>query len=94
MSATESRGYDASSANVDMKLEIDIIPVSDVDRSKQFYERLGWRFDADEAPLEGLRIVQFTPPGSAASITFGKGLTSAAPGSAEGPRRLGHRGGP
>jgi catechol 2,3-dioxygenase-like lactoylglutathione lyase family enzyme len=78
-------GNDVSSdAQVDMKLEIDIIPVSDVDRSKQFYERLGWRFDADEAPLDGLRIVQFTPPGSAASITFGEGLTTAAPGSAEG----------
>ena len=46
---------------VDMKLEVDIIPVSDVDRSKQFYERLGWRLNADDAPLEGLRIVQFTP---------------------------------
>ena len=69
---------------VDMHLEIDIIPVSDVDRSKQFYQRLGWRLDADAAPLEGLRIVQFTPPGSAASITFGQGLTTAAPGSAEG----------
>ncbi len=66
------------------RLEIDIIPVSDVDRAKQFYERLGWRFDGDEAPLEGLRIVQFTPPGSDASITFGNGLTAAAPGSAEG----------
>lgn len=83
-SATESPGQNASSGKVDMKLEIDIIPVSDVDRSKQFYKRVGWRFDADEAPLEGLRIVQFTPPGSAASITFGEGLTTAAPGSAEG----------
>jgi catechol 2,3-dioxygenase-like lactoylglutathione lyase family enzyme len=69
---------------VDMHLEIMIIPVSDVDRSKQFYQRLGWRLDADDAPLPGLRIVQFTPPGSAASITFGLGLTAAAPGSAEG----------
>jgi len=69
---------------IDMKLEVDIIPVSDVDRSKQFYKRLGWRLDADDAPLEGLRIVQFTPPGSGCSVTFGKGLTSAAPGSAEG----------
>ena len=67
----------------DMHLEIDIIPVSDVDRSKDFYQHLGWRLDADDAPLEGLRIVQFTPPGSAASITFGQGLTTAAPGSAE-----------
>ena len=83
-SATESPGRNASTGKVDMKLEIDIIPVSDVDRAKQFYERAGWRFDGDEAPLDGLRIVQFTPPGSAASITFGKGLTTAQPGSAEG----------
>jgi catechol 2,3-dioxygenase-like lactoylglutathione lyase family enzyme len=69
---------------VDMHLEVDIIPVSDVDRAKQFYQRLGWRLDQDAAPLEGLRIVQFTPPGSAASVTFGTGLTTAAPGSAEG----------
>ena len=67
-----------------MKLEIDVIPVSDVDRAKGFYEQLGWRLDDDAAPLDGLRIVQFTPPGSAASITFGTGLTTAAPGSAEG----------
>jgi catechol 2,3-dioxygenase-like lactoylglutathione lyase family enzyme len=67
-----------------MKLEVDIIPVSDVERSKTFYEQLGWRFDDDVAPLDGLRIVQFTPPGSMASITFGQGLTSAAPGSATG----------
>jgi len=69
---------------VDMKLEVDVIPVSEVDRSKQFYERLGWRLDADDAPLEGLRIVQFTPPGSGCSVTFGDGITAAAPGSAEG----------
>jgi catechol 2,3-dioxygenase-like lactoylglutathione lyase family enzyme len=73
---------DARVGKVDMKLEIDVIPVSDVDRSKQFYERLGWRLDDDAAPLEGLRVVQFTPPGSGTSITFGKGLTAAAPGSA------------
>jgi predicted enzyme related to lactoylglutathione lyase len=65
-----------------MTLEIQILPVSDVDRAKKFYEQLGWRFDDDVAPLEGLRIVQFTPPGSGASITFGKGLTASAPGSA------------
>ena len=70
-------------SKIEMKLEVDIIPVSDVDRSKAFYGRLGWRLDADDAPLDGLRIVQFTPPGSAASITFGTGLTTAAPGSAE-----------
>jgi catechol 2,3-dioxygenase-like lactoylglutathione lyase family enzyme len=65
-----------------MKLENHVVPVSDVDRSKQFYERLGWRLDDDVAPLEGLRIVQFTPPASGTSVTFGKGLTAAAPGSA------------
>ena len=70
------------SATVNMNLEIDIIPVSDVDRSKEFYERLGWRLDDDVAPMDGLRIVQFTPPGSGASVTFGRGLTTAAPGSA------------
>jgi catechol 2,3-dioxygenase-like lactoylglutathione lyase family enzyme len=69
-------------APIDMNLENYVIPVSDVDRSKQFYERLGWRLDDDVAPLEGLRIVQFTPPGSGTSVTFGKGLTAAAPGSA------------
>jgi len=69
---------------VNMKLEIQIIPVSDVDRSKAFYERLDWRLDSDVAPFDGLRIVQFTPPGSPSSITFGTGLTAAAPGSAEG----------
>jgi catechol 2,3-dioxygenase-like lactoylglutathione lyase family enzyme len=68
----------------DMKLEIDVIPVADVDRAKEFYVRLGWRLDDDVAPMDGLRIVQFTPPGSATSITFGLGLTTAAPGAAEG----------
>jgi catechol 2,3-dioxygenase-like lactoylglutathione lyase family enzyme len=74
----------AAVGKVSMNLEVQIIPVSDVDRAKQFYQRLGWRFDDDVAPLDGLRIVQFTPPGSGASITFGTGLTTAAPGSAEG----------
>ena len=67
-----------------MNFEIQIIPVSDVDRAKAFYEQLGWRFDDDVAPFDGLRIVQFTPPGSGASITFGEGLTASAPGSAGG----------
>jgi len=67
----------------ELNLENVVIPVSDVDRAKQFYARLGWRFDEDVAPMDGLRIVQFTPPGSGCSITFGLGLTSAAPGSAE-----------
>jgi bleomycin resistance family protein len=69
---------------VDMHLEVDVIPVADVDRSKQFYGRLGWRLDEDVAPADGVRIVQFTPPGSGCSVTFGKGLTAAAPGSAAG----------
>src|SRR3954469_6619243 len=86
MSTTDVSGVtsDASVRGVSMTLEIDVIPVSDVDRSKGFYERLGWRLDDDAAPLDGLRIVQFTPPGSGTSITFGNGLTTAAPGSAEG----------
>ena len=86
MSATEIHGpgRDAAAGTADMRLEVQIIPVSDVDRAKQFYQRLGWRLDGDDAPLEGLRIVQFTPPGSGASVTFGTGLTAAAPGSAEG----------
>jgi len=79
--STTSR--DTSAGQVDFKLEVQIIPVSDVDRSKAFYERLGWRLDDDVAPMDGLRIVQFTPPGSGTSITFGHGLTTALPGSAE-----------
>jgi len=84
MSTTEAQVTtpDARVGKVDMKLEVHVIPVSDVDRSKQFYERLGWRLDDDAAPLDGLRIVQFTPPGSATSVDFGQGLTTAAPGSA------------
>ena len=86
MSATQVHSVtsETSVREVNMKLEVQIIPVSDVDRAKGFYERLGWRLDDDAAPLEGLRIVQFTPPGSGTSVTFGHGLTTAAPGSAEG----------
>ena len=86
MSATEvhSPSRDAATETVDMHFEVQIIPVSDIDRSKEFDQRLGWRLDADVAPLDGLRIVQFTPPGSAASVNFGQGITTAAPGSAEG----------
>jgi len=75
---------DATATKVAMNLEIDVLPVSDVERSKQFYQRLGWRFDDDVAPAKDVRIVQFTPPGSGCSITFGNGLTAAAPGSATG----------
>jgi len=69
---------------VDMKLEVVAIPVSDVDRSKSFYSKLGWRLDADFVVGDTFRGVQFTPPGSPASIHFGKGVTSAEPGSAQG----------
>src|SRR3954451_1973760 len=81
-SEAQTTSPDPTVGQVDMTLEIDVIPVSDVDRAKQFYERLGWRLDDDVSPIEGLRIVQFTPPGSGTSITFGNGLTTAAPGSA------------
>jgi catechol 2,3-dioxygenase-like lactoylglutathione lyase family enzyme len=85
MSTTDAQtaSPDPRLGKVKMQLEVHIIPVSDVDRSKQFYERLGWRLDDDVAPLEGLRIVQFTPPSSGTSVTFGEGLTAAAPGSAQ-----------
>ena len=73
-----------SGTRVEMKLEVHVVPVADIERSKQFYERLGWRFDADIAPASDLRIVQFTPLGSGCSVMFGKGITSASPGSAEG----------
>jgi catechol 2,3-dioxygenase-like lactoylglutathione lyase family enzyme len=68
----------------DMKLEVIVIPVSDVDRAKQFYGGLGWRLDADFASGDDWRAVQVTPPGSGASIIFGKNLTAAAPGSTQG----------
>jgi catechol 2,3-dioxygenase-like lactoylglutathione lyase family enzyme len=72
------------STNVDLKLEVVVIPVSDVDRSKEFYSSLGWRLDADFPFDNGFRVVQFTPPGSGCSIQFGTKVTSAAPGSAQG----------
>jgi catechol 2,3-dioxygenase-like lactoylglutathione lyase family enzyme len=75
---------DVSPGLVDLKLEAVIIPVSDVDRSKAFYEVLGWRLDADFAFDNGLRILQFTPPGSPASVQFGTNVTTARPGSAQG----------
>lgn len=67
-----------------MRLEVVVIPVSDVERAKRFYARLGWRLDADFAVGPEFRGIQFTPPGSSCSIQFGKGLTSAVPGSATG----------
>jgi catechol 2,3-dioxygenase-like lactoylglutathione lyase family enzyme len=67
----------------EFKLEVVVLPVSDVDRAKAFYEGLGWRLDADIAPTEDFRVVQLTPPGSGCSIQFGIGISSAAPGSAQ-----------
>jgi catechol 2,3-dioxygenase-like lactoylglutathione lyase family enzyme len=69
---------------MDMKLEVVVLPVADVDRAKKFYEHLGWRLDADFGREPDFRVVQFTPPGSSASIHFGKGLTSSAPGAIKG----------
>ena len=69
---------------VDMKFEIVVIPVSDVDRAKRFYDGLGWRLDADFASGDDWRVIQFTPPGSGCSVIFGKNVTAAAPGSSQG----------
>ena len=74
---------DASVARVDMKLEVAVIPVSDVNRAKEFYGNLGWRLDADFRFDNGFRVVQFTPPGSGCSVQFGTKITTAAPGSAK-----------
>jgi len=73
-----------SAAGVDMKFELVVIPVSDVDRAKEFYGRLGLRLDADFASGDDYRVIQFTPPGSGGSVIFGKNVTAAAPGSAQG----------
>ena len=80
----ENRSNDARDASVDMKIEIVVIPVSDVDRAKEFYGGLGWRLDADFAAGDDFRVIQFTPPGSGCSVIFGKNVTAAAPGSAQG----------
>jgi catechol 2,3-dioxygenase-like lactoylglutathione lyase family enzyme len=82
--STKQQKSDAGVSRVTMNIEVDVIPVSDVERSKQFYQRLGWRLDTDDAPAKDVRIVQFTPPGSGCSVTFGKGITASAPGSAVG----------
>jgi catechol 2,3-dioxygenase-like lactoylglutathione lyase family enzyme len=85
---TEERSETATKAQkargVDMKLEIVVIPVSDVDRAKRFYGDLGWRLDADFAAGDDWRVIQFTPPGSGCSVIFGKNVTAAPPGSAKG----------
>jgi catechol 2,3-dioxygenase-like lactoylglutathione lyase family enzyme len=75
---------EASVAKVDMKFEIVVIPVSDVDRAKEFYAKLGWRLDADYDNGNDFRVIQFTPPGSGCSVIFGRNVTAAAPGSAQG----------
>jgi catechol 2,3-dioxygenase-like lactoylglutathione lyase family enzyme len=83
-SSSKQQKNDASVARSAMKLEVALIPVSDVDRSKEFYTRLGWRLDDDIVVGNDFRVVQFTPPGSGCSISFGKGVTAAAPGSFRG----------
>ncbi|HYW98791.1 MAG TPA: VOC family protein [Candidatus Elarobacter sp.] len=84
MSTNVVRSIDTSVARVDLKFEAVVIPVSDVDRAKEFYKSLGWRFDADFRFDNGFRIVQFTPPGSGCSVQFGTNITTAVPGSARG----------
>ena len=88
MSSTQTRNEQATktptAATVDLKLEVVVIPVSDVDRAKRFYQSLGWRLDADFTTGEDWRAVQLTPPGSPCSIIFGKGVTTAVPGSVQG----------
>lgn len=69
---------------MDMKLEVVVIPVADVDRAKSFYQALGWREDADFPTEDGFRVVQMTPPGSPCSVIFGTGVSDSAPGSAQG----------
>jgi catechol 2,3-dioxygenase-like lactoylglutathione lyase family enzyme len=82
---TETTAVEAKTAPaIDLKFEIVVIPVSDVDRAKEFYAKLGWRLDADYASGDDYRVIQFTPPGSNASVIFGKNVTAAAPGSAQG----------
>src|SRR4249919_820847 len=81
--STEPATAVPTAATVDLKLEVVVIPVSDVDRAKRFYEGLGWRVDADFTGAGDFRVVQMTPPGSPCSIHFGKGVTTAAPGSVQ-----------
>jgi catechol 2,3-dioxygenase-like lactoylglutathione lyase family enzyme len=84
MSSPQNATQIPTAAAVDLKLEVIIIPVSDVDRAKRFYESLGWRLDGDFSDGDGWRGIQFTPPGSGCSVIFGKNLTPAAPGSVQG----------
>src|SRR5262245_61734988 len=80
----DTSSVDPKVAPIDMKFEIVVLPVSDVARAKEFYTKLGWRLDADFAHENDVRVIQFTPPGSACSVIFGKNVTAAAPGSAQG----------
>ena len=84
MNSETSRNESASTKAMDMKLEVVVVPVTDVDRAKRFYANLGWRLDIDYDDGDGFRVIQFTPPGSGCSIIFGKNVTSAAPGSLTG----------
>jgi len=81
---TKDTSSDAKAGTVDMKFEIVVLPVSDVDRAKEFYAKLGWRLDADYAHENDFRVIQLTPPGSGCSVIFGKNVTAAAPGSSQG----------
>ena len=87
MSTNDVRSNDAARnagvTGIDMKLEVVVIPVSDVERSKEFYGRIGWRLEIDRSAGEDFRLVQFTPPGSCCSVHFGKNVTPATPGSAK-----------
>ena len=82
--SNEHATQNPAAATVDLKLEVVVLPVSDVDRAKRFYESLGWRPDADFASGDDWRLVQMTPPGSPCSVMFGKGFTPAVPGSVQG----------
>src|SRR5271154_3085797 len=84
MSANAVPGINPTAATGDMKFEIVVIPVSDATRTKEFYAKLGWRLDADFDNGKDFRVIQFTPPGSACSVIFGRNVTAATPGSAQG----------
>ena len=84
MSTNAVRGIETGVAPVDMKFEIVVIPVSDAERAKEFYAKLGWRLDADFDNGKDFRVIQFTPPGSGCSVIFGRNVTPAAPGAAQG----------
>src|ERR1041385_3092983 len=93
MNSTESRSEAATEipngGRVEMKLEVVVLPVSDVDRAKQFYTNLGWRLDVHRTTNDGLRVLHFHPPGSPCSILFGTGVTAAEPGSVQGLHLIG-----